>query len=228
MLIHFEPDAAERAGATLMAGLAPAGALLLAPADRLCLSRAVLGANVRRGAERPGRRRIVTISPTPRPKGRGRPASARTRTGPDTAAAASRPSEPAGPAEQLAEVMRLADEDRLDEALAIAHRAVEESALDASPHLVAGILEMAVGAPDRAVVSLRRAMYLDPTSAIAAFQLGRAREATGDRAAARQAYEVALHALDPDDRRFGWLLDPLDVVDVAEACKLRLLDLRED
>ena len=62
--------------------------------------------------------------------------------------------------------------------------------------------------------------------AIAAFHLGRAREAAGDRADAERAYEHALHALDPDDSRHAWLVDPLSVADVAEACKLRLQELR--
>ncbi len=90
-----------------------------------------------------------------------------------------------------------------------------------------GILELASGSPERAIAALRRALYLEPDLPIAAFHLGRAREATGDPAGAEQAYDRALHALDPDDRRHEWLVDQSSLADVAEACKVRLLELRK-
>jgi chemotaxis protein methyltransferase CheR len=228
VLIHFEPQAADRAGAGLLAGLRPGGTLLLAPADRLCLSVPALGAMARGRETHAGDRPVVAVTRRTRRSRRSRPgrkapppASPTRRTPPrDLPDHEGRPSGP------LAEAMRLADADRVGEALVLARRATSEDPLDASAHLIAGILEIAAGVPEQAVGSLRRSVYIDPSAAIAAFHLGRAREAAGEWAAARQAYEHALHALDPEDRRFDWLLDPLDVADVAEACKLRLLDLR--
>lgn len=225
VLIHFEPAAAECAGTGLMAGLHPQGTLLLGPADRLCLTSPALAALARGTEAAPRRRHSITVAPGLRRRHEPRPP--RDRAAPSAPARGSAADGGGTQAEILEGAMRLADADRLEDALELAAKAAADAPLDASAHLVAGVIEIAMGAPERAVDSLRRAVYLDPSVAIAAFHLGRARDATGERAAARQAYEHALHALDPDDRRHGWLLDPVDVVDVAEACRLRLLDLRE-
>ena len=74
--------------------------------------------------------------------------------------------------------------------------------------------------------SLRRALYVDPTFGLAAFQLGRAHEELGDRAAAARAYEQALRTLEPEDARHELILDQVDLGDVAAACAIRLKALR--
>ncbi|MFL5844698.1 MAG: CheR family methyltransferase [Solirubrobacteraceae bacterium] len=58
-----------------------------------------------------------------------------------------------------------------------------------------GLAALAENDPATAVELLRRALYLDPSHAGAAFQLGRAHEAAGDGAAARRAYWQALGLL---------------------------------
>ena len=68
-------------------------------------------------------------------------------------------------------------------------------------------------------------LYLDPTFGLAAFTLGRAHEAAGDRVAARRAYEQALRTIDLDDDRHDHLLEQVDLVDVATACRARLATL---
>jgi predicted TPR repeat methyltransferase len=72
------------------------------------------------------------------------------------------------------------------------------------------------------VTSFRRALYVDPSFGLAAFKLGRAHDASGERAAARRAYERALRALDPEDERHRLILDQVDLGDVAAACRVRL------
>jgi predicted TPR repeat methyltransferase len=78
------------------------------------------------------------------------------------------------------------------------------------------------------VASLRRALYVDPSFALAAFKLARAHELRGDRDAAARAYEQALHTLDPEDKRHDAILDQVDVADVAVACGVGLTRLREE
>ena len=65
-------------------------------------------------------------------------------------------------------------------------------------------------------------LYLDPTFGLAAFALGRAHEASGDASAARRAYQQALRTIDMTDERHDHLLEQVDLVDVATACRARL------
>jgi chemotaxis protein methyltransferase CheR len=90
---------------------------------------------------------------------------------------------------------------------------------------VRGVAQLAADDPAGAVVSLRRALYLEPDFALAAFKLARAYEALQDPGAARRAYMRALHSLRPDDRRSAELLDQLDIANVAIACRTRLVEL---
>ena len=78
------------------------------------------------------------------------------------------------------------------------------------------------GEPARAVAAFWRALYTDPTFALAAFTLGCAHDALGDKAAARRAYEQALRTLDPADTRHELLLQQIDIGDIAAACQTRL------
>jgi predicted TPR repeat methyltransferase len=76
-----------------------------------------------------------------------------------------------------------------------------------------------------AAASLRHVLYLDPTFGLAAFALGRAHEATGDAGAARRAYQQALRTIDVKDERHDHLLEQVDLIDVATACRARLATL---
>jgi hypothetical protein len=71
------------------------------------------------------------------------------------------------------------------------------------------------------VISLRRALFVEPRLGLAAFKLGGALEALGDLPAARRAYQQALRALAPDERHES-LLDQIDLEDVARATRARL------
>jgi chemotaxis protein methyltransferase CheR len=88
-----------------------------------------------------------------------------------------------------------------------------------------GIAELESGEALAAAESLRHVLYLDPTFGLAAFALGRAHEATGDAGAARRAYQRALRTIDMSDERHDHLLEQVDLVDVATACRARLATL---
>jgi len=88
-----------------------------------------------------------------------------------------------------------------------------------------GIAELESGEALAAAESLRHVLYLDPTFGLAAFALGRAHEATGDASAARRAYQQALRTIDMTDDRHEHLLEQVDLVDVATACRARLATL---
>jgi chemotaxis protein methyltransferase CheR len=214
VLIYFDRDLAASVAATLEAALSPGGRLLLGSADRLCVPR-----DRRRGAAVPGRppRRPAR----PEPHRRGSPPTRRSRPSPGEPS--DRP-----PAAPLAAALRAADEGRIQDAIAgVDHMLVDDPG-NADAYLVRGVTELAAGLPARAIESLRRALYLDPELTLAAFKLGRAHDALGQRDAARRAYERALDSLDPLDTRHRHLLDQIDMGDVAAACRLRIQALARD
>jgi SAM-dependent methyltransferase len=98
--------------------------------------------------------------------------------------------------------------------------------LDVETGFLRAIGELEGGEAVAAAESLRHVLYLDPTFGLAAFALGRAHEATGDASAARRAYEQALRTIDMADERHDHLLEQVDLVDVATACRARLATLR--
>ncbi len=93
--------------------------------------------------------------------------------------------------------------------------------LDPEPHFAHGVAMQASGDIPGAVGSLRRAIYLAPDFARAAFALGGAHEAIGDTIAARRAYQQALWALRPDGPP-QLLLGNSEAYDVAAACRTRI------
>jgi chemotaxis protein methyltransferase CheR len=97
--------------------------------------------------------------------------------------------------------------------------------LDAEQFFLRGVAELESERLDRAIAAFRSALYVDPTFALAAFELGRAYEAAGDRVAARRSYTQALKAIDPTDDRHDHLLGQVDLNDVAAACSARLATL---
>jgi chemotaxis protein methyltransferase CheR len=94
--------------------------------------------------------------------------------------------------------------------------------LDSDAYFSSGVAALEAGDPQAAAAALRRALYVDPTFGLAAFTLGRAYEAAGDRTAARRAYEQALRTLDLRDERHDHLLQQVDLEDIAAACRARL------
>ena len=97
--------------------------------------------------------------------------------------------------------------------------------LDAEARFVHGIVLLDAGQPTAAVTALRGVLYTDPTFALAAFTLGRAYDAAGDRPAGRRAYARALRTLQdprPAGNRHEALLQQVEVGDIVAACQARL------
>ncbi len=229
VLIYFDPPTAERTLRSLEAGLRAGGRLVLGAADQLGAA-GNLGRNLARPVER---RRRSSKRALRRPLGLGPPAG-------DEAAA------PPGPLEEVSTEAtrgrRRRAEDRIEEALLAADRGdfdagleIVEPVLAADPlmadaNFTRGLIELGYGDARAAIGSLRRCLYLDPDFGLAAFELGRAHEADGDRGSAERAYERALRSLrarDPEDERHRAILDRVDLGEVAAACEARLRGDRE-
>jgi chemotaxis protein methyltransferase CheR len=198
VLIYFEAPVAERVLGRLDSSLRPDGKLLLGVADAL--------------------RRTFQIAAPGSPADRPRAARPRAR------GAVPRPRIPPGESRgrQLAAALAAAGKGHRDAALAEVQSLLVRNPLDADAHFVYGLVVLEAGEPARAVAAFRRALYTDPTLALAAFTLGCAYDALGDRAAARRAYEQALRTLDPADTRHEPLLGQIDIGDIAAACQTRL------
>ena len=97
---------------------------------------------------------------------------------------------------------------------------IADDTLDAAAHFRRGVAELE-NDPAAAVKLLRMALYAQPRFGLAAFMLGGAHEALGDRAAARRAYSQALRALEPDERHEPFLAQ-VSLADVATAAQTRL------
>lgn len=129
------------------------------------------------------------------------------------------------PSERLARAVAAADAGLADEALAEVDLLLAADPLNAGGHFLRGLVELPRDAR-AAVDSLGRALLIDPRFGLAAFQLGRAYDSLGEDDAAREAYERALGALDPEDVRYDELLGQVDLGDVAAAIRVRMEGLR--
>jgi len=195
VLIYFDTPTVERVIKSLEGALRGTGTLLLGAADTLC------GSAMRVAAA-----------------GAGQPANS-IRGG-----AASQPlRQPLGREDDLLDqALAAADDGRATDALATVAKLLREQPLNADAYFVRGLVELEEGDAARAVHSFRRALYVDPAFGLAAFQLGRAYDVTGDRGAGRRAYEQALRTLTADEGRHERILAQVDLGDVAEACRTRL------
>lgn len=198
VLIYFDAETVGRLLRSLEHSLAPGGVLILGAADALCdtgprLAR-LLAEPPHCSPPRPPRvlRRPLGRLPEQRAEG------------------------------CLSAALRAADEGRSDDARAAADEALAADPLSSDAYFLRGLVQLESGEPCAAIDSLRRALYIDPTLGIAAFQLGRALEAAGDPGGARRAYEQALRRLEPEDDRHALLLAQVDLGDVAAACGTRL------
>lgn len=202
VLIYFDRPTVERVLASLRAALIPAGHLILGAADALPGTSGILSLNGVR--PQPAERRRP--SPQPRPRPRRRPEQP-----------------PAAPIDGIARALAAADAGDLDTTIALTGEILAGQPLDAEAHFLRGLAELGSGRPALATEALRRALYVDPSFGLAAFQLARAHDAMGDDRAARRAYAQALDALQADDVRHARLLGKVTVADVADACRARLL-----
>jgi chemotaxis protein methyltransferase CheR len=223
VLIYFEPKAVESVLASLEEALAPGAELILGAADRLTGTAARLASEPidreRRQPASPKRklRRPIGLEDSERP-----------------AAIPSTGTNGSPPAEEVAKAPRRRLEDRIEDALLAADagdldRTIEmiDEVLSREPlHpdalFVLGIAELGRGDALAAIVSLRRALYVEPSFGVAAFELGRAHDSLGETAAARRAYTRALGTLEPRTERESVILERVDLGDVEAACLMRL------
>jgi chemotaxis protein methyltransferase CheR len=196
VLIYLDAETIERVIPALERAVGPDGTLILGTADTLCDTTQRLTKFAERGA-------AATTVALRRPLGR----------------------EPERDA-TLAEAVRAAGDERYDEALADTEALLARDPLDADASFVRGLVLLESGSFTEAAESLRRALYIDPSFGLAAFQLGRAYDGLGDEGAARRFYAQALRALEPGDERHDLLLGQTDLGDIAAACSARLQALQ--
>jgi chemotaxis methyl-accepting protein methylase len=212
VLIYFDRSTVERVIALLEAALWPGGRLVLGAADRLS------------GHPRGSGQRQPSAAPPPRAATRSRRTSpsAPKPSAPGSAALASAIGD--GRPERLSSARRAADRGDLEVALQIVSDALATDPLDAEAYLIMGVAELARDRPRAAVGSLRRALYMDPTSGVAAFKLARAHDSLGESGPARRAYEQALRILELDAKERP-VAEARDLAEVTTACRARLLTL---
>jgi chemotaxis protein methyltransferase CheR len=214
VLIYFDADTVGRVVERLEAALAPGGTLLLGAADVLCVT-------TRRLAALDYGPRTTSAKPAPaqaarRPRPEGAP--------PRPAASQRAPTaDQASPGLELA--LRAADQGRPEDAMSQVAHILSVDPLNVGAHFVRGVVELASGDAAAAVGSLRRALYADPSHALAAFKLGRAYDMLGDRHAAVRSYEQAVRLLDGETRPDAVRGD-VDLADVAAASRIRIDALR--
>lgn len=221
VLIYFGAKTVASVITGLESALRPGGQILLGAADRLAGSAARPtpdGPARERRAPRPAadpQKRARTLGVAPRGGG--------VETGPRSAKRG--PEQPAvvpGGGRRLEDAIAAADRGDLDAAIAVTGQLLEHDPLNADAYFVRGLAELGAGNTEEAVASMRRAIYVDPSFGLAAFELGRAHDALDDERAARRAYEQALRVLDPEDDRHVAILGQVDVGDIAGACRARL------
>jgi len=196
VLIYFDATVVVRVLGRLDQSLRPDGRLLLGAADAL-------------------QRTVRIATPDDNPALSPRAARDSTRRPPGRPAELPRD-------QRLAAALTAAGRGERDNALAQVESLVSSDPLDSGAQFVYGLVTLEAGEPARAAIAFRRALYSDPAFAVAAFSLGCAYDALGDRAAARRAYEQALRTIDPADNRHELLLQQIDLGDIAAACRTRL------
>jgi chemotaxis protein methyltransferase CheR len=215
VLIYFIPQQVARVTRLLERAVRPGGMLLLGAADAL---------------QRPppqARKRVTEAG--------GPPAAARPAPGAQPSARheqqherqpVRQPAPPPPPAvtreQRLADALAAAGAGRSSDALAHVASLLAEDPFDADAHFVQGLVTLEAGEPGQAAEALRRALYTDPAFGLAAFTLGRAYDALGDRPAAQRSYARALKSFGQGNPRHEPLLQQVDLADVAAACRARL------
>jgi chemotaxis protein methyltransferase CheR len=198
VLIYFDAPLIERVIDGLERSVRPGGTLVIGAADALCGTASRLASLT---APPPARSPRAATRALRRPLGRK--------------AQLSRD-------ERLGAALTAANAHLRDEAVGHAEALLAADPLDADAYFLRGMVELEAGDAARAAASLRRALYVDPSFALASFTLGRAHDALGDAGGARRAYEQALRTLDPEDDRHELLLQQVDLGDIAAACRARL------
>jgi chemotaxis protein methyltransferase CheR len=208
VLIYFDRPTVEHVLGSLERALAPAGQLLLGAADRLSRQslvpmRQLSRANLRAGAVGSGSRPpVARAAPLPA-------ADSSTRAASD-------------PQATPAEAMKAADHGELEKAVRIAREVLAEEPLDLQAHFIRGVAELARTNARAALEPLRRALYIDPNFAPAAFKLACAHDVLGEVQPARRAYERTLRTLDHCAAEQTVHSNQSDLLNIAGACHARL------
>ncbi len=213
VLIYFDRPTVERVLGALEGALAPAGLLLLGAADRLSRQSLVPMTPLSKARLRVGAAGIGSCRPVANAL---RPAAeASTRVPSD-----SRPTSAAA--------MKAANRGELEKAVRIAREVLAEEPLDCQAHFIRGVAELARTNAPAALEPLRRALYIDPNFALAAFKLACAHDLLGEVQSARRAYERTLRTLDHCAAEQTARPDQSDLLDIAGACHARLRMLSRD
>ncbi|HWH96722.1 MAG TPA: CheR family methyltransferase [Baekduia sp.] len=221
VLIYFDGEMVEQVIGSLEVALRPAGQLILGSADHLSGTARRLGrASLSRPVER--RRKPRAAGALRRPLGLEDP-----RPRPRDDGAVQAPDGPPAPLrrrteDRVEDALYAADAGDLDLTFAIIGQVLAAQPLNADAYFVRGLAELGREDAQAAVISFRRALYVDPAFGLAAFKLGRAHDARGDPRAATRAYEQALRTLDCDVDDHRVILEKVDIGDVAAACRARL------
>lgn len=203
VLIYFDRATAARVVRALEAALAPSGTLILGAADALTRTTRHLHPHAADGAATARRARVSGKLPHSPPRSRE-----------------TRPREAAPPSPSRAETA--------DEVIARTARLLAGDPFNASAHLLDGLARLASGDAQAAVGALRKALYVEPRLAMAAFALGRAYETIGDRAAARRSYDQVLRTCDTRGDAAKLPPEQINLADVVAAARARLDALESD
>jgi chemotaxis protein methyltransferase CheR len=221
VLIYFGAANVQRVAQSLQSALEPGGQLILGASDRLMssahrLAQLAVGAN--------GPRQDASVAAERKRKQHARARRERRAVG---EARRDPPASPVASKRAVSDAQAAANAGNIAEAIAIADEILARDPLDSEAHFVRGLTTLAAGDPTAASESLRRALYIDPSFALAAFQLGRAQDLCGDEAAAKRAYRRALSTLDnAGEECHREMPDDVHAGDVAAACRARLSEGR--
>jgi chemotaxis protein methyltransferase CheR len=224
VLIYFDRDTVDRVAASLEGALWPGGRLVLGAADRLSgAPRPIVGLVPGGGRMRRNALAGVPKAPIARPSVRLEPVAAPGLVSAGVPALVTAPADATGSTrrQRLSEAMRAADRGDLDVALQIAAHALTVDPLDAEANFITGVAELARERPRAAIGPLRRALYADPTSGLAAFKLARAHDSLGEMGPARRAYEQALRTLELNVKERP-IAETRELAEITEACRTRL------
>jgi chemotaxis protein methyltransferase CheR len=224
VLIYFERSTVDRVLKSLEGALWPGGRLILGAADRISgqprRSTAPLPLRATaRHSQFPVLPEATRGRPAPHPASAVRAASVA--SGAPAAGGSTAAANIDARRERLSGALRAGDRGDLEVALQIAGDAVAADPLDAEAYFVIGLAELAREHPRAAIGSLRRALYIDPTSGLAAFNLARAYESLGTLGPARRAYRQALRTLELEIRERP-VAEARDLAEVTSACEARL------
>lgn len=165
LLIYLAPEARVRLAATLKRLLGDSGALFTSPVEAAAFLALGLTPAGRQDAPQPSPLLAPPEASADRPDVRHQPLP----TAPAPRASADLKAAPIAPAAQdeadrnsLERARGLADQGRLDEALALTREIIERDGPSACLHHLEGAALLALGREEEAEAALRRAVYLDP------------------------------------------------------------------